>query len=194
MFDSFTSNLMFVDSCFNPIVQQDSIESIKRYRVMKLSLLLILVVGASLSAKAGGIPSTRDLASAARTAASASQLVVLYVTRVDCPYCTSLEKDILDPAYNSGELADVHFVELTWNDETVRDFDGKQKPASEMVDDYGIHVTPTMLFLGYKGEELTDRLVGYQSKDFQWSYIQSAINSAKQALLENSHSPKKRDS
>jgi hypothetical protein len=36
------------------------------------------------------------------------------------------------------------------------------------MEQYGVVVTSTVLFLGSSGEELSERLVGYQFKEFYW--------------------------
>jgi len=38
-----------------------------------------------------------------------------------------------------------------------------------------VMVTPTILFLGSSGEELSERLVGYQSQEFYWRYLVKGI-------------------
>ena len=97
-----------------------------------------------------------------------------------CPYCRKLESELLNAAWDKGELTDVHFVELSWNDEVIRDFDSQSVTADAFIKRYGIHVTPTMLFLGEDGEQLVTALIGYQSEDFYWQYFTDAVQQSRQ--------------
>lgn len=85
-----------------------------------------------------------------------------------CSYCANLEAELLNTAYAKGELDIVHFVELKWADRQITDFDGARVATRSFMEQYGVVVTSTVLFLGSSGEELSERLVGYQSKEFYW--------------------------
>ena len=50
--------------------------------------------------------------------------------------------------------------------------------ATDIVNEYGVFGTPTLLFLDGAGHEIAERLVGYQSVDFYWSYFERTIASA----------------
>ena len=92
-----------------------------------------------------------------------------------CSYCANLEAELLNTAYAKGELDIVHFVELEWADRQMTDFDGARVSTGSFMEQYGVVVTPTVLFLGSSGEELSERLVGYQSKEFYWHYMMEGI-------------------
>ena len=65
-----------------------------------------------------------------------------------------------------------------WADLQIKDFDGSKVSAASFMEQYGVVVTPTVLFLGSSGEELSERLVGYQSADFYWQYLLEGIEQA----------------
>ena len=127
---------------------------------------------------ASGLPKTTDLRQSAMEAESGSKVLVVYVTMEGCPYCAKLEADLLTAAYGKGDLDIAHFVELEWADQQIKDFDGSKVSAASFMEQYGVVVTPTVLFLGSSGEELSERLVGYQSADFYWQYLLEGIEQA----------------
>ena len=140
------------------------------------NLLVGMLVGLLvLGVFASDLPKTTDLRQSAMTADKNGKVLVLYVTMEGCPYCTKLEAELLNTAYAKGELDIVHFVELEWADRQITDFDGARVSTGSFLDQYGVMVTPTILFLGSSGEELSERLVGYQSKEFYWRYLMKGI-------------------
>ena len=124
---------------------------------------------------ASDLPKTTDLRQSAMTADKNGKVLVLYVTMEGCPYCAKLEAELLNMAYAKGELDIVHFVELEWADRQMTDFDGARVSTGSFMEQYGVVVTPTVLFLGSSGEELSERLVGYQSREFYWHYLMEGI-------------------
>ena len=129
-------------------------------------------------ALASDFPRTTDLQASARKAQQDRKVLVVYITMPGCPYCKKLETDLLDAAYQKRELDAVHFVELSWIDEQIKDFNGDRVKTDTFMQQYGVVVTPTMLFLGSDGEELSERLIGYRSEDFYWRYFQDRITLA----------------
>ena len=127
---------------------------------------------------ASGPPKTTDLQRSAMEAENGSKVLVVYVTMEGCPYCAKLEAELLTAAYDRGDLNIAHFVELEWADQQIADFDGSKVSAASFMEQYGVVVTPTVLFLGSSGEELSERLVGYQSRDFYWQYLLEGIEQA----------------
>ena len=137
-------------------------------------LAALLVFGAFASV----FPKTSNLRQSAMEAENSSKVLVIYVTMEGCPYCAKLEAELLTAAYNNGDLDIAHFVELEWADRQITDFDGSRVSTASFMEQYGVVVTPTVLFLGSNGEELSERLVGYQSEDFYWQYLLEGIEQA----------------
>ncbi len=129
-------------------------------------------------AYASGFPKTIDLQQSALEAHNSNKVLVVYVTMEGCPYCAKLETELLTAAYDKGDLDVAHFVELEWADHQITDFDGSRVSTASFMEQYGVVVTPTILFLGSSGEELSERLVGYQSGDFYWQYLLEGIGQA----------------
>lgn len=151
----------------------------KRRIVMAVNLLAGMLVGMLvMEVFASELPKTTDLRQSAMEADKSSKVLVLYVTMDGCPYCAKLEAELLNTAYAKGELDMVHFVELEWADRQITDFDGSRVSTGSFMEQYGVVVTPTILFLGSSGEELSERLVGYQSKEFYWYYLMKGVAQA----------------
>jgi thioredoxin-related protein len=60
----------------------------------------------------------------------------------------------------------------------VTGFDGKSIGADELARGYQVFVTPTVVVVGPDGRQLADKLVGYGSRDFYGSYLDSAIDTS----------------
>jgi len=66
--------------------------------------------------------------------------------------------------------------------EEQRGFDGHELDALILASEYGISVTPTMLFLGPDGKELTKRIVGINTLELFSFYVDEAIDKAVKKL------------
>lgn len=147
--------------------------------VLAIKLLVgILLASLALEVFASEFPKTIDLQQSGMKADKSRKVLVLYVTMDSCPYCAKLEAELLNPAFIKGELDIAHFVEFEWADRLITDFDGSRVSTGSFMKQYGVVVTPTILFLGPSGEELTERLVGYQSEDLYWQYLIKGIRQA----------------
>ena len=130
------------------------------------------------------IAAAHNLPAEAKRAVSADRIYLLYVSRLACPYCALLEKNVLFPMLrNDDYLAWVDLHELSWEGGKVVDFDRHSRTAIEIISRYGVIGTPTLLFLDVAGNELTDRIIGYHSEDFYWHYFDKAIRKARKKLL-----------
>jgi thioredoxin-related protein len=134
---------------------------------------------------ASPIQEVQNLATESQQAISKDKVYLLYISRLACPYCARLEKNVLHPMLNNGDYdAQVELRELSWEGGEVIGFDGEAHQSLEIINRYAVVGTPTLLFLGSSGEELTQRLVGYHSEDFYWYYFDEAIEKAKNKLLD----------
>lgn len=133
---------------------------------------------------ASPIQEVQNLASESQQAIARDKVYLLYISRLACPYCARLEKNVLYPLLNNKDYdGQVELRELSWEGGQVIGFDGKAYRSIEIINRYAVVGTPTLLFLDSRGEELTQRLVGYHSEDFYWYYLDEAIENAKNKLL-----------
>lgn len=122
-----------------------------------------------------------NLHSIADAATKSNQVIMLYFSAIYCTYCMMLNEDVIQPMMvNEGYLKKVRVVEISLDtDENITDFNNKTISIDVLQSRYDIQVTPTLLFVDNKGTEIVQRIVGYQTKDFYWYYLDEAINAAK---------------
>ncbi len=106
--------------------------------------------------------------------------LILMVSAEECPYCMVMESDYLVPllrnrAYDSKVL--IRKIHLDSFDDIV-DFDGQKVAPTDVSQHYKVWVTPTLLFLNGKGEEVQKRMVGLGVRDFVSDFIDQSIAAA----------------
>lgn len=147
-------------------------------------LLLLLLASVSVGAATPEALFTRDLhAEAARIDARQLPLMLVFSSH-DCPFCTRLRREFLQPMQRSGDYVERVIMRELMLDEggAVRGFDDSFTDARQLAEHYKVQVTPTILFLDAQGNELSERLVGLGTVDFFGWYLDDAINSARQQL------------
>ena len=94
--------------------------------------------------------------------------LMLLVSQSDCPYCERLKDEVLNPMLISGEYVDKIILREVFVEagEEVVDFDGKSSSVQAFAGRYRAWVSPTLLFLDAAGNEITKRIIGYQTSGF----------------------------
>lgn len=159
----------------------------KRFQYFITGMLLLL--GALLAAPASARPEVQvadNLARVTDAAAERGVPLLLVFSSLECSYCTLLEEDFLQPMLISGMYDDKVIIRKLNIDagNMVVDFQGRNRLAREIADDYDIDMTPTVVLLGPEGRELTRRLIGVTTPDFYGGYLDRAIEAANAALDE----------
>jgi thioredoxin-related protein len=110
--------------------------------------------------------------------------ILLLVSREQCSYCRLLKREILQPSQLGGDLKDRVILQEILIDpgQHLKDFQGQPRLATEFASDYGINLTPTLLFLDSQGRELTDPLVGVNTLEMYGFYLDTAVAQAQKAL------------
>lgn len=109
-----------------------------------------------------------------------SQPVLVAFVAEYCGYCRQLEKDQLKPLLKSGDYETrilIRTVDIA-STQMLLDFKGEPISPSEFANQYHADITPTLVFLDKTGQEIAERLVGYNSPDFYGAYLESAIQQA----------------
>ena len=153
----------------------------KRVRVIVLWLLCTAspVFSADLTA-------VRNLAEQCRGAQSKEKVCVVYVSQPGCPYCARMEKEVLGPLQKVPWLMEsIELFELGWEFQQVAGFDSQWVSGSELMAALQVSGAPTLVFLDGEGNPLTDPILGYQSPDFFWFYLERAIDLANQQLAQS---------
>ena len=151
----------------------------------KMKVLLTIIVVLYLPVlTAEPISAANNLAAESGLAASQDRVYLLYISRLNCPYCALLKKNVLSPMLNNDSyLAQVELRELSWEGGRVVDFDQQVRMSIKIIRRYLVAGTPTLLFLDESGHELSERMTGYHSEDFYWHYFDKAIKTARGKLL-----------
>ena len=161
-----------------------------RRRVLTGSLLAFLAGGQALWAQGREtpLPTPDSLIDAAQAAAIAGEPLVLLVSLPGCPYCELLRRNYLSPMRRSEQLH-AWQVQVNEHKRNLVGFDGVETTAGAYTDRMQAKFTPTVLFLGPNGEELSPRMVGVASADFLGSVLDGHLTQAREALRNQRRKP-----
>jgi len=98
----------------------------------------------------------------------------------ECPFCLKLTEEILEPMLISGDYTDrvlIRELMIDGNDELV-DFSGESIDPRAVFSRYLLYVTPTILLLDSKGDEVAERQVGINTVEYYGYYLDEAIRQA----------------
>jgi len=152
-----------------------------------LSFLLVILISISYTpftaysdTRYREIIETTDLSQLGKSSTETKRPILLLMSQEDCPYCIKLKQEILNPMVLSGDYRNRIIMRELMIDsvEEQRGFDGHELDALTLASEYGISVTPTMLFLGPDGKELTKRIVGINTLELFSFYVDEAIDKA----------------
>lgn len=159
------------------------------------NFLLVALIAMALAAPLGSvmaeedpppapIEEAADLAALGQRAAANGMVIMLLVSQDHCPYCVLIKEEIVRPMIRGGDfpgqlLIRELFIDL---DRRVIGFDGEDWDAGTLAAHYEATLTPTLLFLGPRGEELSDRLVGINTPEMYFYYVDEAIRKALQVI------------
>lgn len=104
-----------------------------------------------------------------------------------CTYCKLIEENVLVPMIISGDYESKVLLRQVDIAETADliDFDGNRISQSEFAQRYNVNLTPTVLFLNQKGEEVVPRMTGVPLIDYYGVYLDQSIEAA-QAEMQKS--------
>ena len=87
----------------------------------------------------------------------------------------------------SGDYADRIIMREIFIDlgTDLRSFSGEIADSAFFAHEYGVYLTPTLLFLGPDGEELSKRIVGINTPEMFSFYVDAAIDDAVKKLHTN---------
>jgi thioredoxin-related protein len=127
------------------------------------------------------LPTPTSLRGSALAAVARGEPLVVMTTLAGCPYCDLVRNHHLLPMLRQGQL---HAVQLDVRDRTsnLQGFDGSMTTPAEQAKAWKARFAPTMLFLGAKGEELAERLVGVAVPDFYGEYLDARLQQARARL------------
>jgi len=166
------------------------------HRLYKPILLAGVFLWAGLTGlQAGtGVPVTDNLADDAVRASRYQLPIMLVFTGVACSYCELLEDEIIKPMLLGGEYTDRVIIRklVIDNGSWVTDFSGHRTATADLAHEYGVFVTPTVLFVDPAGYQLAERMVGVNTIEMYGGYLDQCIESARRRLrdpAQGSHEP-----
>ncbi len=153
------------------------------FRVMALWIFATAVN----SAPPAQLIEAKNLNSDATLARQANIPIVLLFSQQHCPFCHQIKQEILGPMIIAGDYRGEILIREIFIDPGVQviDFEGKNTVARTFANRYDVNLTPTLLFLGPDGRELSERILGIQTVDMFFYYVDQSI---KQAITELSRS------
>lgn len=135
--------------------------------------------------KAGEITPASNLQTDAQTAQQLNKPLVIYVAAAYCTYCLRLERDVLNTVAASSAYQHIVLRRLLRDDtRPIIDFDGQGQSPASWVTRHDVPLSPTLLFVNARGEEIAPRLVGYQGPEFYWYYLDERIALATENLTQ----------
>lgn len=150
-----------------------------------LPLLLTLPLGAaSQTAPAYKVPRTTDLRADGRLAREQNLPILIMFSQDGCSYCDQVREQFLEPMRKSGDYNDRVIMRMIRVDsfDEIRDFDGQWREPDEIATRYRASVTPTVIFVDYRGHELAERLLGINTVAFYGGMLDDAIDLSLQRL------------
>lgn len=156
-----------------------------RLFTIKLLLWMLLLTAFSHTSAAGeSVPDAYDF-HALQQEMHDKKLPLLLEFRADyCGFCRQLEAEHLTPMLNSGKYDSRILIRRfsLGNSQTITDFNGDKIDAEEFAFRHKASLTPTLVFLNAEGEEVAERLLGYNSPDFYGAYLENAIDTASRMI------------
>lgn len=158
--------------------------------IVRLTVFTVLVV-TTLNLPAGvegypkvSIPEGVDFSADGQLARTEKRIIMLLISQEHCPFCVQIKDQILYPMIRAGDYKDELlmreiFIDL---DRSAIDFRGNEGSARDLAVQYGADLTPTLLFLGHDGKELTERMVGIYTPEMYFYYVDESIKQALEAI------------
>ncbi len=135
--------------------------------------------------KAGEITPASNLQTDAQIALQLNKPLIIYVAAAYCTYCLRLERDVLNTVAASSAYQHIVLRRLLRDDtRPIIDFDGQDQSPASWVTRHDVPLSPTLLFVNARGEEIAPRLVGYQGPEFYWYYLDERIALATENLIQ----------
>lgn len=105
--------------------------------------------------------------------------LIVMVSLEGCPYCKLVRESYLVPLRKEGQP--VFQLELT-GAVSLQDLQGRESSHAKVARGFGVHVAPTVMFIGRGGTEAAARLTGVASVDFYGAYLQERVEAANRSL------------
>jgi thioredoxin-related protein len=107
------------------------------------------------------------------------QSLIVMVSLEGCVFCRQVRQSHLLPLQKDGQI--VVQVDIR-NNHSVLDFSGQLTTHDQLTRHWKVSVTPTLLFFGSGGKEVSERMEGAYLPDFYGAYLEDRLDRGRQAL------------
>lgn len=130
------------------------------------------------------VPFSSNLQRDGQLAAQLDVPLLLMISAEECPYCMVMESDYLVPMLRNRGYDDRVLIRKIYLDgfDDIIGFSGESVAPTDLSQEYGVWVTPTLLFLDEKGKEVQKRMIGLGVRDFVSAYIDESLARATDTL------------
>jgi thioredoxin-related protein len=166
--------------------------------IFRFSLLFFILLGNvftlnAIASDAKDVIEEKNFAQLAKQMKQQNKGLMLMLHSEGCAFCALLEKDYLAPSVKSGDYDKEIFIRKLQIDTGVPiiDFNGKKINPEVISNRYDGRLTPTLLFLDYKGDEAALKLIGYNTPSLFGGYVEAQLKEMRQYILKNNKLVKK---
>ena len=160
--------------------------------ISKFLLLIFILLGNlfalnAIASDKKGVIEEKNFAELAKEMKKQKKGLMLMLHAEGCSFCEALERNYLYPSVISGDYDKEIFIRKLQIDTGVPiiDFSGKKIDPEVISNRYDGRLTPTLLFLDYKGDEATLKLIGYNTPSLFGGYVEAQLKEMRQYILKN---------
>jgi len=134
---------------------------------------------------ANDLQTVKDLRKLSQEVETSNLPVLLLFSAEDCDYCDAVRDNYLLPMINTGDYATtILFRQLYIDDYSyLRDEKGEMISGEAMALKYNVDVTPSILFINGKGNELSERIIGISNVHYFDELLSTHISQATRAMV-----------
>jgi thioredoxin-related protein len=105
------------------------------------------------------------------------KIIFLEMSASYCSYCTLLEEHIIKPMLRSGDYDNYVLIRKLNIDShyPMKDFDGSKTSPAQYAFKVNASLTPTLLFLDGRGEQVSERILGVNTLELYGQYVDDAL-------------------
>jgi thioredoxin-related protein len=153
----------------------------RSFAIRRRSLVALLGLPGLARARDSALPVPRSLQQSARALAARGEPLVLLVSLPGCPFCELVRRSYLMPLLEEAGLQTMQ-IDVTDERTELLDFQGRATRQAAQARAWKATFTPTVLFFGADGEEVSERLVGIAVPDFYGGYLEQRLVTARQKI------------
>jgi thioredoxin-related protein len=132
---------------------------------------------------AGGsaeVPLVQDFSLEAKAAEAARLPILVMFSRPNCPYCTRVLKEFLEPMQRNAEYRGKVIMRQVkvGSHAKLRDFSGGVTTHGEFARESGVGMVPAIKLYDSWGNPLTEPLVGLSTPDYYGGFLDQRIDEA----------------